>query len=106
MSIEDGQKRKLTTTISTGSCFQHGIAPVLVFGQIFSIMPVTGITYKHTRNLKFRWFSFITIYNLLMLIAITIQAILIGVRLFKKQVGFDRSSESFFMPLSTLIKLK
>lgn len=45
---------------------------VLVLGQIFAVMPLSGVTSKTAKNLKFKWFDLRTLYTFLVMIGIFI----------------------------------
>lgn len=69
------------TKITTRSCLKF----MLVFGQIFGMMPVSGITKDHT-HLKFKWSSKRTIYSLILALLTVVNTILY----FVYMVCFDK----------------
>ncbi|XP_031630218.1 gustatory receptor for sugar taste 64f-like [Contarinia nasturtii] len=56
------KKKKLYHTTSHTALY-----PVLFLGQIFAILPVSGISSKSAKNLKFKWFDFRTLHTLLVM---------------------------------------
>lgn len=58
------------TRPDTQSSFQRALRPLLVLGQCFALMPVSGLTGRDASTLRFRWLSLRVVYTCLSLIAI------------------------------------
>lgn len=54
----------------TQSSFQRALSPLLVLGQCFALMPVSGLMGRDASTLRFRWLSPRVMYTCLSLIAI------------------------------------
>lgn len=55
--------------------FHCAIGSILRLAQIFGLLPVSGIRSSSPLNLRFFWSSIVTIYALLVLIAILVMAL-------------------------------
>lgn len=69
--------------------FQEAIASTLILGQIFAIMPVTGVNGKTASDLKFSWKAIRTIYATIAFILATGYATLSVYTSFDVKVEFD-----------------
>jgi len=58
------------TRPDTQSSFQRALSPLLVLGQCFALMPVSGLTGRDASTLRFRWLSPRVVYTCLSLIGI------------------------------------
>lgn len=58
------------TRPDTQNSFQRALCPLLVLGQCFALMPVSGLTGRDASTLRFRWISPSVVYTCLSLIGI------------------------------------
>lgn len=97
MSIENSDEFEGT--------FHEAIWPVLIFAQLFGVMPVSGIRSRSVAELKFKWnskrsiYSWITAGILLSYILISTKNLIFGT----ESVGFSTIGLSTKMHRSSLI---
>ncbi|XP_044739849.1 gustatory receptor for sugar taste 64a-like [Chrysoperla carnea] len=66
--------------------FHRAICPVLIIGQIFGLLPVSGISSKNSKSLRFDWRTFKVLYVTIINVATTIMA-LISIYYMLKMMG-------------------
>lgn len=57
--------------------FSEAIWPFLVVGQLFGILPVIGVKDHQISKLEFKWFSFRTIYSLIIAVILLSYSLLL-----------------------------
>lgn len=59
--------------------FHQSVGPMLVYGQLFGMLPVDGVLSKDESQVSFRWKSIKTIYSMMFLFCGTVESCL-GIR--------------------------
>ncbi|GAB0095678.1 Gustatory receptor [Sergentomyia squamirostris] len=93
--VEDAHKSLVLIDTSVDT-FYRAIRPIMMFGQLFSLFPVSGLWKKDSDKVRFRWVSLRTIYFFYVAL---FQVMSIGLamrRLFRLGLGFATFAAVFF----------
>lgn len=57
--------------------FRYAVSPLIMIGQLFGVMPVSGITSGPSSKIKFEWKSKRTIYSFIITVALSIHTLVL-----------------------------